>query len=37
MEEIADLHIQLQEAMKTEAAWAGGLEGPARQGAELAA
>jgi menaquinone-9 beta-reductase len=37
MEEIADLHIELQEAMKAEAAWAGRWESPVGQGAELAA
>jgi 2-polyprenyl-6-methoxyphenol hydroxylase-like FAD-dependent oxidoreductase len=37
MEELADLHVRLQEAMKAETAWAGRLESPPRQGVELAA
>jgi menaquinone-9 beta-reductase len=37
MEELADLHIKLQEAMKAEAAWAGRRDSPVGQGADLAA
>jgi menaquinone-9 beta-reductase len=37
MDELAELHMRLQEAMKAEAAWAGNREGTVRHGAALAA
>jgi flavin-dependent dehydrogenase len=37
MDELADLHIKLQEAMKAEAAWAGRRDSPVGRGADLAA